>query len=457
MKDYFLGIDVGTTAIKLSLIERGKEIWRDSRQVTTYGDDRSKYQSKKEILQGITELILRLPEGLKERIGKISFSTAMHSLFPVSSENSDRIFLWSDRQASEVMKEFRHTGEATRFYLKTGTPIHSMSTFAKILALKEQEDYAAVSQWLGLKEMILKFFTGYDLIDYSVASATGLMNLRDRKWDQEILNYLAIDQKQLGALTSPTEAFPISKECCEKLKLDRNIKIYPGASDGCLAAWGGQVTTGLSASLSIGTSAAVRKVVGEIKLDPQKQNFCYYLDDDHYVIGAPSNNGGCVLAWANQQLFATDDFYQDIPMMLSKTTPGANGVRFMPYLNGERAPYWDDELKAEFKDLTTTNTVLDLKRSVLEGLLLNIKQLAVMVDLQEAVTISGGFFQTAELVQLTADILGTPCLLAAENEPVFGLYYLLHESEEKTVKDQFILPDDSAVTSYQELFINYFK
>src|SRR5699024_3018109 len=101
------------------------------------------------------------------------------------------------------------------------------------------------------------------------------------------------------------------------------------------------------------------------------------------------------------------------------------GVKFYPFLNGERAPYWDAELTGGFQNLRITTTRQEMIRSVVEGILLNLRTLKPSIIGSGALTLSGGFFDTPEFAQLTVDVLGNEAVLSKENEPIFGLYYLL--------------------------------
>ena len=433
MEDLFLGIDVGTTAVKLGVIEAGQLRHHGQAALVTYSDyGIDRYQKAAEVLAAVKELIGLIPETFRSRITDIAFSTAMHSLLPQPPEmplTAGKIFLWSDRQAGPFMEEFRKTQQAQDFYLATGTPIHAMSTFAKIDFLQKTGAYPQETRWLGVKELLLATFTGETVIDAATASATGLYQLASGSWDEKILTFLGIKNPQLARIVDGSKAFTITADLATELGLPLTSNVYAGASDGCLAAFAGYHYTGISNSLTIGTSAAVRVLRKEPKLDPVRQNFCYVLNKDWFVTGAPSNNGGCVLQWAANVFFpqAPQRFYQELPEILAQTAVGSDGVRFAPFINGERAPYWSTAVTAGFQGLTVDTKQAQLIRSVVEGLLLNVKILAEMAGVTDEITLSGGFFQTTALTQLTLDILGCQGVLSEENEPIFGLYAWLKE------------------------------
>lgn len=452
----FLGIDIGTTAIKLGVIQENELLYSSELPLQTYGDERIKYQDGKELLQILEQGLLEIPLWLRGKISTMSFSTAMHSLMPDNEEK--KVFLWSDLQASDSIEQFKQTGLAAHFYEISGTPIHAMSPFAKLMYFQEKKMYPKQIKWYGLKELVMAYFTGENVIDYGTASATGLFDLRKKRWSAEILRYLEIEENQLAALADTNQVFEVLPEIRSKFGFSESIQAMIGASDGTLAAYASFYATGRTASLTIGTSAAVRQITKTIHLDKEKQNFCYYLKEGLMVSGAPSNNGGVVLAWAAEHL-ANDSasFYETLPELLARTELGAKGLRFYPYLNGERAPFWNNKIKGGFQELTIEHTREDMLRSVIEGVLLNIRQLVLLVAENEELSVSGGFFQTPVLGQLVADVFGAPCFYAPQNEPIFGLYYLLEQPEllmEET--QQAFEPTLAQSAAYQQLAQNYF-
>ncbi len=452
----FLGIDIGTTAIKLGIIQENQLIYSSELPLQTYGDERIKYQAGEELLASLQAGISAMPQQLRQQITTIGFSTAMHSLMP--DDGKKQIFLWSDLQAAETIDRFKQTNLATHFYEISGTPIHAMSPFAKLLYFQEKKLYPAETHWYGLKELIMEYFTGNFVIDYSTASATGLFDLKKKQWSDEILDYLGINAEQLAQLVDTNQAFKLLPKIRDLFDFSADTQVVIGASDGTLAAYASYYSTGRSASLTIGTSAAVRQITNAIHLDQEKQNFCYYLNEDLLVSGAPSNNGGVVLAWAANHLADHPaQFYQMLPTLLKETTIGAKGLRFWPYLNGERAPYWSNEIKGGFRDLTLQHTRSDMLRSVIEGVLINIRQLVELVAQDESLSVSGGFFQTPALGQLAADIFGVDCYYAPQNEPIFGLYYLLEQPGQLEAEAQNVfMPDPRKSSIYQRLARGYF-
>ena len=423
-----LAIDIGTTQIKFDLFHHNKLIKSKKIAVKTYHEAGGKvYQNPNEIKLAIEAGILYFTKS-KEIINQILLSTAMHSIMPVfEGEEPNEVFIWLDQRASKWIETFKKDEvTARRFYQKTGTPIHEMSPFAKIGYFKEKEWFHRVDKWLGIKEWLMLYLTNREVVDYSLASATGLFNSELKTWDEEILSYLSIDQKQLADLVDTNWQTTIDPKVASALGLSLDVTICIGASDGCLASLASYVANGTTNSLTIGTSGAVRKLSQKRQLDKEGQSFCYYLTQDYWVIGGATNNGGKVLEWANDMFYEEGSIYSHLDKVLETSPIGSRGITFLPYISGERAPLWTSEVTGEFLGLRLGHKKEDMVRSVIEGILLNAKWIANIIELDDrSLSLSGGFFNSDSLIELTADCLGRNCLVSAYSEPTFGLIALV--------------------------------
>ncbi len=209
-----------------------------------------------------------------------------------------------------------------------------------------------------------------------------------------------------------------------------------GASDGCLANLGaGAVEPGIT-TITIGTSGAVRRTSVRPIRDAQSRLFSYPLYkhenqvgaaaheetesdlSDWYVVGGPTNNGANVLEWVSEKLTQ-----QDVPTVLASAAtiaPGADGLLFLPYLQGERAPLWDATARGSYRNLDWQHTQAHMVRAALEGVMFNLRQIELLLARHTGPTrvihANGGFAQSAFWVQMMADIFGVPVRLNASNE-----------------------------------------
>ena len=246
------------------------------------------------------------------------------------------------------------------------------------------------------------------------------------------------------------------------------VSLLIGASDGCLANLGAGAIKANTATLTIGTSGAVRQTVREPLRDAQGRLFCYILDDDHYVVGGPTNNGGNVLEWVSEKLTRQDT--EAVLTDAEGVPPGSDGLLFFPYLQGERAPLWDATVRGAYLHVDWQHTQAHFARAALEGVLFNllsINQLLVeYTGPARVIHANGGFAQSRFWVQMLADIAGIPVRLNASNESgsmgailltmkAVGLVNSLDEAAERVAFSDTVEPDPARHRTYIDAFIKW--
>ncbi|HWK27156.1 MAG TPA: FGGY-family carbohydrate kinase, partial [Solirubrobacter sp.] len=248
-------------------------------------------------------------------------------------------------------------------------------------------------------EYVLAHLTGELVTDLSVASGTGLLDQRRLDWDEEALRLAGIDREQLAPLVAPTHV----------LKTELGVPVVVGAADGPLANLGvGAIRPGVAAC-SIGTSGALRVMVGEPDVDPLGRVFCYALTRERWAVGGAINSGGAVLQWARDAL--APELSTAALLELAATAPaGAGGLIMLPYVLSERAPHWTSLPTGAYIGLTRAHRREHLLRAAVEGICL---QLALVlrslreagVDVRE-VRATGGFARSPFWRQVLTDALG---------------------------------------------------
>jgi gluconokinase len=249
--------------------------------------------------------------------------------------------------------------------------------------------------------------------------------------------------------------------------LPAGTPVVVGASDGVLANHGvGAVAPGVVAC-SIGTSAAIRGVVRDARVDAQGRVFCYVLVPGRWVIGGASNNGGNVLRWLGRVLGADlSDPDSELTALAATAPAGAEGLLMLPYLAGERAPRWTGDPYGALLGLTQRHTRAHVVRAALEGVCL---ELALVLDAMRSAGLeltelraTGGFAHSPFWRQLLADVLGTPIgFPAGEQGSAVGAALLghvalghLHSVDEAAALMrviQAVHPDPVAAPFYRKL------
>ncbi|MGO3836843.1 MAG: gluconokinase [Vagococcus sp.] len=427
---YPLAIDIGTTNIKFNVFEEYKLVDELTIPIETYHEDFGKvYQSPERIVQQVKRGIRTLTQN-GHTIDTIIFSTAMHSIMPIFEDKQDEeLLIWLDTQGKSFIESVKKTDKAAEFYHKTGTPIHDMSPFAKIGGFKNKGWFSDVVKWIGMKEYIVEAFTGHQVLDYSMASATGLFNIHEKNWDDDILAYIGISEHQLAELVDTDASFPLLDQVADDIYLPKDTLVFVGASDGALASFASYLANGTLNTVTVGTSGAVRKLTKKIELDEDGQTFCYYLNKDYWVVGGATNNGGNVLEWADKMFYnQSTSLYDQLNDIIHQTEIGSNHVLFYPYIAGERAPIWNSDVQAVFKGLTASHKKEDMMRAIVEGVLFNLRCIGDLVELEPRdISVNGGFFKDSVLTTMTSDVFGRNCIQSVYSEPTFGAICLIQK------------------------------
>ncbi len=326
--------------------------------------------------------------------------------------------------------------------------------------------FKKAARFVGIKEYIFFRLTGEYLIDYSIASATGLFNIEKFDWDEYTLNYLGLTADRFSEPVSPYHLVNLPAD--NALGLPEGTPLVLGASDGCLANLGSGAIVPGTMAVTIGTSGAVRISSPKPFADEQMRTFCYILDKETYVIGGASNNGAVVFEWLKDHFFDEID-YDDLFDEAADIPLGSDGLLCLPYLLGERAPLWNSAVRGGFLGLDIYHTPTHFVRAVMEGTLLNLFSIGkVLLENQKikAIFANGGFAKSKSWVQMLADVFGITVNLndtvetGSVGAALMGLKALGHienygDARQFTQIGHIFKPNAANHKAYQELYKNF--
>lgn len=426
-----LAVDIGTTSTKTMAVNRdGRIVASHAIEYPLHAPsaDRAE-QDPEQLFAAVTGSVRAVVDkaGLRpEDVLCVSFSCAMHGLIAVDGEFNPLTpcITWADNRAAAYAKVLKERYDGHAIYLRTGTPIHPMSPLLKLMWLRDHEPqiFDAAAKFVGIKEFVFARCFGRAVIDRSLASATCMYNLRRHAWDDGALAAAGIDAARLSEPVPTTHRLTgLRPELAARMGLSPDTPFVVGASDGVLANLGvGAHEPGVYA-VTIGTSGAIRGVVQGPQTDAEGRLFCYSLTDDYWVVGGPINNGGIMFRWVRDEIATLEaqearsqgmDPYDYLTQLAADVPPGSEGLLFLALMAGERAPYWNPNARGVFFGLSLQHGKKHMIRAVLEGIMYRL--LSVARALEEnggkatEIRASGGFARSPFLLQLLADVLGTP-------------------------------------------------
>jgi gluconokinase len=367
----------------------------------------------------------------KYKVVSICFNSAMHSVLPIDKKGVPlgNAIVWSDNRAKKEADELKNSELGISLYKTTGTPIHAMSPLNKITWLKnhDHERFAATQKFLSIKTYIIQQLTGEYIVDYSVASATGMMNIYSLQWEDNALQHAGIDKQKLADIVpvfySPKK---LKKEYQVSLGLPNDVKIIVGSSDGCMATLGAGVWNDGKATVTLEESGAIRVVGKEVLQDEKQRLFNYILTEGCYVSGGPSNNVGSVFEWYAKQFgdfkkaFDMEDCMENLVNDAAKVPVGSDGLIFLPYLQGERAPIWNANARGVYFGLNIKHEQKHFIRATIEGIIYAFYSIGKTLEEHRSFTslsANGTFASYPFWMQIMADVFNKPVHIKQNSGP----------------------------------------
>lgn len=376
-------------------------------------------------VQALSEIAEQLDGTGHEVIG-ICLSAAMHGLLPFDTDSRPLgpVVTWADTRADDEARRLRADRGALELHARTGTPVHPMSPLTKLMwtAAHDPELHRTAPRWGGVKELMIAALVDTELaIDLSCASASGMYDIHERRWDAEALDLAGIDVDRLARVVPTTGTVgTLRPVVAQTIGLPEHTPVIAGASDGTLANLGvGAVVEGCAA-LSVGTSGALRAVQRTPGIDDAGRLFCYALTDDRWVVGGAVSNGASVLDWLAAALGAPADEAWTLLDEAGPVPPGSAGLLALPYLLGERAPWWRSGLSGAYVGLRRDHDRGHLVRAAVEGVAQQLALiLAAVTDAGVEVTeirATGGALTSELWSVVLASALGMPLRQAPSSE-----------------------------------------
>ncbi|MEC3878648.1 gluconokinase [Parapedobacter sp. 10938] len=432
--DIIIGVDIGTSATKaVAFHSEGHVLAHEQVDYELMTPQPGWFEQDPAVLfdavvNAIAQLVVKVKGngGRGEHIA-IGFSSAMHGLIAMDAHDQPltNCIIWADTRSASFAAELKRTDKGLDNYLKTGTPIHAMSPLCKLCWLQTEMPaiFEAARKFISIKEYVFYRLFGRYVVDESIASATGLFDIHAFQWYRPALELAGIDATQLSEPVPITHTLSgLPAQLASEMGIPEDTPFVVGGSDGCLANLGaGAVHPGVAA-VTIGTSGAIRMVAQTPQTDKKARTFCYVLTKRLFVVGGAVNSGGMVFRWYRDTFGgegqAGSGGYQQLIAEASTVATGADGLLFLPYLAGERAPYWNANAKGLFFGVQLHHTKAHFTRAVLEGIVYGLYSVGTALEeLASPIKVihaNGGFARAPFWVQLLADVFNKRVVVSEE-------------------------------------------
>lgn len=432
---YVIGIDLGTSAVKLLLVNQEgtvcAEVSRPYPLIQTKAgySEQEPEQWVKATVEGLAELV-QIFTGNVEDIEGLSLSGQMHGLVLLDPDDHvlRNAILWNDTRTSAQCHQIVETvGE--EFLLRT-TKNRALEGFTlpKLLWVKENEPdiFKKTSVFLLPKDYVRYRLTGKIHSDYSDAAGTLLLDVMNREWSEEICRLLEIPVEICPPLVeSHTCVGELLPSIVRKTGLSPHIKVFAGGADNACGAIGTGILSTGKTLCSIGTSGVVLSY--EAKGNKEFQGKVHYFNhgqaDAFYTMGV-TLSAGYSLNWFKNTFAKREDF-QTLLTGIDQVPMGAKGLLFTPYLTGERTPHPDSVIRGSFIGIDASHQRSDFVRAVMEGITFSLRETIEIFreygeEVDSVISIGGGA-KSPVWLQMQADIFHADIIkLSSEQGPGMG-------------------------------------
>lgn len=474
----YIGIDLGTSAVKLLLMDGDGEIknvvskeypldlphpgWSEQQPEDWY----------QQTIAGLKELTA---EADRSEIGGISFGGQMHGLVVLDQE--DRVIrpaiLWNDGRTGEETEYLNQTIGKDKLSEYTANIAFAGFTAPKLLWMRkhEPENFAQIAKIMLPKDYLAYRLSGRFCTDVSDASGMLLLDVRNRCWSKEMLEICSVKEEMLPELHESYEVTGVLKpEIAAELGLEKGVKIIAGAGDNAAAAVGTATVGNGKCNLSLGTSGTIFITSRDFGVDPGNALHSFaHADGRYHLMGCMLSAASCN-KWWNEEILKTKDFSAE---QAGITRLGENHVFFLPYLMGERSPHNDPDARAMFFGMSMDTTREDMTQAVLEGVAFALRdslEVAKGLGIRiERTKICGGGAKSPLWKRIIANILNLKVdVIEQEEGPALGAailaavgcgeYPSVEEAAQAIVRVvDTIEPEPELVQKYEEKYQQFRK
>ena len=369
---YYIGVDLGTSAVKLIMMEKdGTIVSSVSKEYPLYFPNPGWSEQKPEdwkaaVLEGLKELVKDFDA---TQVAGISFGGQMHGLV-VLDENDNVIrpaILWNDGRTQKETDYLNNVIGKDVLSAETANIAFAGFTAPKILWMKanEPENFAKIKKIMLPKDYIAYILSGVFSTDYSDASGMLLLDVKNKKWSKKMCDICGVDESMLPKLYESYEVTgTVKPEIAKEIGFTDNVKVCAGAGDNAAAAVGTGVVGDGGCNISLGTSGTV--FISSAKFGVDENNALHsfdHADGNFHLMGCMLSAASCNKWWMDE-IIKTKDYAAE---QANINKLGENHVFFLPYLMGERSPHNNPDARGTFIGLTMDSTREDMTQAVLEG------------------------------------------------------------------------------------------
>lgn len=428
--NYYIGLDLGTSSLKGIVADAKGQIvaMSSSAYDVLYPAPGWTEQRPSDWISAFDVVMRDILKNVDvSKIKGISFGGQMHGLVVLDKDDNviRPCILWNDGRTQAEVDYLNNVVGKSVLSAYTGNIAFAGFTAPKIMWLKrnEIESFKRIAKIMLPKDYLQYYLTGVFSTDYSDASGTLLLDVKNKCWSEDMLNIVGISRSVLPELYESYEVIgTIKAEIATRYGLPEDVKVIAGAGDNAGAGIGTGTVKDGDVNISIGTSGTVFIARDSYTVDPQNALHSFaHANGKWHLMGCILSAGSCRKWWL-EEILDSDDYGLDEELIAN--TDSGDAI-FLPYLTGERSPHNDVNAKGAFIGLTATTTRATMSRAVVEGVAFAIRDSIEIARAGGAkfssVNLCGGGAKSPTWRQIFADVLDLPVnILTTEQGPAYG-------------------------------------
>ena len=474
MNLYYIGIDLGTSAMKLLLVDETGAIVNSTEKGYPLRfphpgwseQDPSEWWGA--LFSGVTGLLTGFDANAVVGIG---IGGQMHGL--VALDENDTVIrpaiLWNDGRTAEETEWLNTVIGKNKLSAYTGNIAFAGFTAPKLLWMQkhEPEHFAQIARIMLPKDYLNYRLTGVHACDYSDGSGMLLLDVEHKRWSKEMLDICHVSESQMPKLFESYEVIgTVLPEVAKTLGIPETVKVIAGAGDNAAAAVGTGTVGNGACNISLGTSGTIFISSDSFGVDPMNGLHAFAHADGHWhLMGCMLSAASCN-KWFCEEILLTADYPKEQTDMEAKL--GDNRVFFLPYLMGERSPINDVNARGTFVDLSLDTTRRDMVQAVMEGVAFAIRdsfEVAKAIGVRiERSKLCGGGAKSPVWRRMLCNILNIPLdLPQTEQGPGYGgamlamvgtgLFASVRDCADALVQvKETIFPDPALAAKYEKRY-----
>lgn len=452
----YLGLDVGTQAMKAVVIdEAGRVLWSHAHAYpTTSPQPGWSEQNPGDWLDAYGRIMEALEVEVRSLdIRGVGFTGQMHSM--VVSDDKGRwlrpAILWSDGRAAAYADSIRQQYGADRLRAMTGNELLSNFSVLALLWIREHEPriYHRIHKVELAKDWVRNAVTGSFYTDVSDASGTYLFNVRERQWHRAWMDILCIPHAWWGRVAESTAVVGILTRGPKRLQ---GIPVVAGAGDQEASALGSGLRAGQDLGISLGTSGVLFWPTREFCPAPHRSvhSFCHALSGEWHWMSV-TQSAALSMRWFRDAFYPKSSF-EEIEGGAKAALPGAQGLFFFPYLQGERAPITNPSAQGTLMGLRPEHTWREVARSVMEGVVFSLFHAWLVMELDapgnmDRIVATGGGTQSQLWMTMLASVFNHQIIVVDDRGAAVGAAVLALRGVDAAHAGEYTIPARNVVDS----------